>query len=91
MPQPTLQERPRTACTGGVPHYGWRNDVSTCRACGNETVEIALTIDGSKLTMRSCSVCDSRSWHRDGESVKLDGVLHDISAVPTRYRRSLSS
>jgi hypothetical protein len=65
--------------------------VSTCRACGNEIVEIGLTIDGSDLTMRSCSVCDTRSWHRDGESVALDGVLHDLSAVPTRYRRSLSS
>jgi hypothetical protein len=54
-------------------------------------VEIALTIDGSDLMMRSCSICDTRSWHRDGESVALDGVLHDISAVPTRYRRSLSS
>jgi len=66
-------------------------DVSTCRACGNEVVEIALTIDGSDLKMRSCSICDTRSWHRDGESVALDGVLHDISAVPTRYRRSLSN
>ncbi len=63
----------------------------TCRSCGNETVEIALTIDGSNLTMRSCSICDTRSWHRDGRSVELDGVLHDLSSVPTRYRRSLSS
>jgi hypothetical protein len=54
-------------------------------------VEIAMTVDGSRLLMRSCSTCDTRSWHRDGESVQLDGVLHDISAVPTRYRRSLSS
>jgi hypothetical protein len=67
------------------------NDVATCAACGKEMVEIALTIDGSHLTMRSCSNCDTRSWHRDGESVELGGVLHDISAVPTRYRRSLSS
>jgi len=54
-------------------------------------VEIGLTIDGSRLVMRSCSKCDSRSWHRDGEEVALDGVLTDISSVPTRYRRSLSS
>lgn len=50
-----------------------------------------MTIDGAQLLMRSCSTCDSRSWHRDGESVELGGVLHDISAVPTRYRRSLSA
>lgn len=65
--------------------------MSTCRTCRNELVEIALTIDGSRLTMWSCSTCDTRSWHRDGETVELDGVLHDISSVPTRYRRSLSS
>ena len=65
--------------------------MANCRACGNEQVEIAMTVDGSRLLMRSCSTCDTRSWHRDGESVQLDGVLHDISAVPTRYRRSLSS
>ncbi len=64
--------------------------MQTCQACGNEEVEIALTVDGSRLLMRSCSTCDSRSWHRDGESVELGGVLHDISATPTRYRRSLS-
>lgn len=50
-----------------------------------------MTIDGARLVMRSCSVCDTRSWHRDGEVVELDGVLHDISATPTRYRRTLSA
>jgi hypothetical protein len=65
--------------------------VKTCRECGHEQIEIGLMIDGSRLMMRSCSVCDTRSWHRDGESVELEGVLHDISAVPTRYRRSLSN
>jgi hypothetical protein len=65
--------------------------MAACRACGNETVEIGMSIDGSSLTMRSCSLCDTRSWHRDGEAVELDGVLADLSAVPTRYRRSLSA
>lgn len=65
--------------------------MAVCPNCGNELVEIGLTIDGSRLMMRSCSVCDTRSWHRDGEAVELDGVLADLSAVPTRYRRTLSS
>lgn len=65
--------------------------MSSCQRCGNEMVEIGLTIDGSRLVMRSCSTCDTRSWRRDGETVELDGVLTDISSVPTRYRRSLSS
>ena len=56
--------------------------MSSCNACGNEQVEIGLTIDGSRLIMRSCSNCDTRSWHRDGEHVGLDGVLHDIERGP---------
>ncbi len=65
--------------------------MSSCQVCRNELVEIGLTIDGSRLVMRSCSNCDARSWHRDGEHIELDGVLTDLSSVPTRYRRSLSS
>lgn len=65
--------------------------MASCSACGHVQVEIGLTIDGSRLIMSSCSNCDTRSWRRDGESVELDGVLHDLSAVPTRYRRSLSA
>lgn len=61
----------------------------TDRYCDHEKVEIAIVVDGTRLLMRSCSECDVRSWHRDGSSVELDGVLHDISVVPTRYRRSL--
>lgn len=65
--------------------------MAECAKCGHEVVEIGLTIDGSRLVMCSCANCDTRSWHRDGENVELDGVLADLSAVPTRYRRSLSS
>lgn len=64
--------------------------MSVCDVCANEVVEIGLNVDGARLVMRSCSVCDTRSWQRDGDGVDLDGVLHDLSSVPTRYRRSLS-
>ncbi len=59
--------------------------------CQHEQVEIGIMIDGVRLIMRSCSECDIRSWRRDGEAVALDGVLHDIRSVPTRYKRALSS
>ncbi len=62
-----------------------------CARCGEETVEIGLTVDGHRLVMRSCSNCDLRSWHRNGEAVELDGVLTDLSATKTRYRRSLAN
>lgn len=49
-----------------------------------------MVIDGKPLTMRSCSQCDTRSWHRGNEAVDLGGVLADISSHPTRYKRDLT-
>ena len=62
-----------------------------CTSCGETVVEINLLIDGEELTMRSCSVCDTRSWHRGGAPVDLGGILADLSSSPTRYRRDLAS
>ncbi|HNI34222.1 MAG TPA: hypothetical protein PLV93_02420 [Microthrixaceae bacterium] len=62
-----------------------------CAACGEIVVEINLLIDGEDLTMRSCSQCDTRSWHRGGAPVELGGILADLSSSPTRYRRDLAS
>jgi hypothetical protein len=63
---------------------------SKCPGCGNEEVLIGLDVDGSRLVMHACAICDTRRWRRDGDVIELDGVLHDLSSVPTRYRRSLS-
>ena len=62
-----------------------------CGGCGDTVVEITLLIDGEELTMRSCSNCDNRSWHRGGAPVELGGILADLSSSPTRYRRDLAS
>ena len=62
-----------------------------CESCGEEMVLINLLIDGEPLIMASCSACDTRSWHRGGDQVDLDGVLHDLSATRTRYRRDLAN
>jgi hypothetical protein len=62
-----------------------------CAGCGESVVEINLLIDGEELTMRSCSNCDNRSWHRGGAPVELGGILADLSSSPTRYRRDLAS
>jgi|GEM_PF-496923 len=66
-------------------------DVLQCTACGDALVEINLLIDGEQLTMRSCSICDTRSWHRGDTEVDLGGVLADLSSTRTRYRRDLAS
>ena len=62
-----------------------------CEACDDEMVKINLLIDGESLIMASCSNCDTRSWHRGDDQVELDGVLHDLSATRTRYRRDLAN
>ena len=64
---------------------------STHCPCGEELVRINLLIDGEAITMCSCSSCDRRSWRRGDEEIELDGVLHDLSSVPTRYRRNLAA
>ena len=46
-----------------------------CPGCAGSLVEITLSIDGDDVTMRSCSTCDRRSWHRGGLSLPLAGVL----------------
>lgn len=79
MEQHTEQRRARPAAA------------PTCDGCGAANVEINLQIDGEQLTMRSCSFCDTRSWHRGDTEVDLNGVLADLSSTQTRYRRDLAT
>ena len=47
-----------------------------CPVCRSaRMVEIAVTLRGAKVTMHSCSKCDTRWWDNDGERVALDGVF----------------
>jgi hypothetical protein len=43
-------------------------------------VEVGLTIAQRKVTMRSCSHCDTRWWDAEGESIALPRVL-ELAAV----------
>ena len=52
-----------------------------CDQCGTPTVEIALQVGEGRMTMRSCSRCDRRSWLSDGEPVEIRGVLDKIGAT----------
>jgi hypothetical protein len=42
-------------------------------------VEIGLNLRGSRVTMHSCSKCDTRWWDTDGEKVALTTVF-DLAA-----------
>jgi hypothetical protein len=46
----------------------------TCRAV--ELTEIGLVLRGNRVTMHSCSRCESRWWFREGERVDFRHVLH---------------
>ena len=52
-----------------------------CDLCGTPTVEIGLQVGEGRVTMRSCSRCDRRSWVSDGEPVEIQGVLEKIGAT----------
>jgi hypothetical protein len=44
-------------------------------------VEIGMTLAQRRVTMHSCSRCETRWWDRDGEVIGLRGVL---GLVPRR-------
>lgn len=54
----------------------------TCPGCRNGgIVQIGMTLSKRRVTMHSCSRCDTRWWDRDGELVSLGGILE---LVPRR-------
>jgi len=54
-----------------------------CPVCRSaRMVEIGVTLQEAKVTMHSCSKCETRWWESDGERVDLDGVF--TLAAPRR-------
>jgi hypothetical protein len=52
-----------------------------CNKCNtSRLVEVALTIAQRKVTMKSCSHCDTRWWDSEGESLALPRILELASA-----------
>jgi len=48
----------------------------TCPNCrGGRLVQVGLTLKERKVTMHSCSRCDTRWWDSDGQQVGLTDVL----------------
>ena len=47
-----------------------------CPVCSTkQLVEIDITLGEARVTMHSCSRCDTRWWDRNGRRVNVDGVL----------------
>lgn len=52
-----------------------------CPKCNaSRLVEVGLTIAQRKVTMKSCSFCDTRWWDSEGESLALPRVLELAAA-----------
>lgn len=49
----------------------------TCPLCSiAQLVTIAMRVNERDLTLHSCSRCETKWWHADGENVGLSEVLH---------------
>lgn len=59
-----------------------------CPQCDAPLVEIAILIDGDEVKMRSCTVCDRRSWHRLDGPTDLGEVLDDLTDERERIRKT---
>ena len=49
-----------------------------CRSTG--LVEIGMHLRGQRVTMHSCSQCETRWWDSDGERLALPSVLELATA-----------
>ena len=45
------------------------------RCTTSRLVEIVVTLRGQRVTMHSCSTCDSRWWESEGETMALPQVV----------------
>ena len=55
-----------------------------CNRCGSPTVEISMLEADARLTMRSCSRCDHRTWLRGDVTAPLDAVLAAVASTGRR-------
>jgi hypothetical protein len=65
----------------------WSGAVPECPVCRQELVVIGLRVDGSDLQMRSCAVCDTRTWHLGARPVDRRTALAQVGQASTRHRR----
>jgi hypothetical protein len=56
-----------------------------CATCDSPLVEISIDVDGTPMTMSSCSGCDVRSWRQDDAPIDLPEVLDRVA--PGKPRR----
>lgn len=60
--------------------------ITPCQRCGSPTVSIDLLDGELRMTMRSCSRCDHRTWTRGSSPAPLPEVLTLVSAGSSKRR-----
>ena len=58
-----------------------------CDRCRRQVVVIGFVLDGTRLVMRSCATCDTRTWHLGSRPVDLDTALTAVGHGAGRSRR----
>ena len=63
--------------------------MGTCVRCNRTClVHIGVALaDGGEAVMTSCTHCESRVWHRNGEDANLGEILPHLASRRTRVRR----
>lgn len=54
---------------------------TTCPQCAKRLVEIKMTIQDRNVVMRSCSPCELRWWHAEGDEVGVETIIELASAM----------
>jgi hypothetical protein len=70
-----VSARPAENMVGGLYRSEGEHHMAcpTCRA--RSLVEIGMNLGDNRITLHSCSKCDTRWWDQDGSKVPVDGVL----------------
>lgn len=70
-----------SAKTVGATGDGRRPGCLGVNELGCRTVSISMATPRGDVVMESCSACDQRWWHVDGEPADLDGALDGLAST----------
>lgn len=70
-----------TSATTGASDTGRLPGCLGVNELGCRTVSIAMATPRGDVVMESCSACDQRRWHVDGEPADLDGALDGLAST----------
>jgi transposase-like protein len=57
-------------------HLRVMSHTPNCPTCGSDDlITISMSVSGRDLAFTTCHVCETKWWHRDGESVPLQSVI----------------